>query len=173
MEDKILKEEEKGTDNFVIEVNASDSETLNSVTANTAEETVSTVKEEKLTDEEVEIINESIGENKTEEFSIGDTAQKILDGFKHFIQDEDFDAKCQSKGKEYGVDSEVIKNTFVKNALGSIANALNLSVHITGDIIKGAVGFIETIISNIVNFAVGTLHKVITMVTLNCGSINY
>ena len=91
----------------------------------------------------------------------------------NFIQGDDFDGKCQVKAKEYDLDSAIVKNAFIHNALGSIANVLNLTVHITGDILKGAVGFINLIIGNVVGFATSTLHKLITIVTLNCGSIQY
>lgn len=167
-------------ENVVIEVVAEDCETISKEEVmekaeNLKKDIRETIKrEEELTSDEAEAINKVLGsEEVKEEESLGNMLKDVLGGFMSFIQGDDFEAKCEGKAQEYGVNSTIVKNAFIRNTLGTIANALNLTVHLTGDIIKGAVGFITTIIGNIVNFGVSTLHKLITIVTMNCGTIQY
>jgi hypothetical protein len=130
-----------------------------------------------LTAEEIEFIKENVDGPTVnvaeEEQTLGDAAKKILGNFMSFIQGDEFDEKCEEKATKYGLSSSIVKNAFIRNVLGSIANALNMTVHIAGDIVKGAVGFIATIIDNVVNFGVSVLHKLVTVATLNCGSVQY
>lgn len=175
----LVNNNENNDENVVIEVVAEECETTSKDKVVEAaqglkkdiQETIA--KEEELTDAETEAIHKVLGNGEVQEESLGDALKGVLGGFMSFIQGEDFEAKCEGKAQEYGVDSTIVKNAFVRNVLGSIANALNLTVHLTGDIIKGAVGFITTIIGNVVNFGVSTLHKLITIVTMNCGTIQY
>lgn len=175
----MLTGEDKNKDeNVVIEVIAEECEISKDAVIEAAQNSKNDVhetiaKEEALTEAEVDSIHKALGNEEVQEESLGDALKGVLGGFMNFIQGDDFNAKCEGKAQEYGVDSTIIKNAFIRNTLGTVANALNLTVHLTGDIVKGAVGFITTIIGNIVNFGVSTLHKLITIVTMNCGTIQY
>jgi len=118
---------------------------------------------------------ELLGEVKLDENpdSLAGEAMSLLGKFKEYIGGDKFDKVCADAADRNGVDKSVVQNAFVKNALGTIANALNLTVSIAGDIIKGAVGFIDTIISTAVNFTTSTLHKLVKVLTLNCGTLEF
>lgn len=176
---------EPKAENIVIEVNAKDNEEqrekdiescANFVTDN--DELCDNVEE--LTKEEAEKIDKML--NKTEEddesnddvvSDLAGEAKDLLGKFKSYISGSKLDDKCAEASKRTGVKKDIIKNAFIKNALSTVADALNLTISIAGDIITGGVKFIENIILNVVNFASGTLHKLITAVTLNCGTVEY
>lgn len=94
----------------------------------------------------------------------------LLSKFKDYISGEKFENKCDATSKKYNVSSKVIKNKFVSNALGTIADVLNLTVSIIGDVITGAAKFIDVIICSVMTYTTNTLHKIINILTFNCGS---
>lgn len=98
-------------------------------------------------------------------------AVDLLTKFKEYVSGEKFDKKCNTAGKKYGIDGKDIKNKFIKNSLRTIADILNLTVSIAGDIINGVTNFINIIISSITNYTSNALHKLINILTLNCGSV--
>lgn len=104
-----------------------------------------------------------------------DTAQEgaksALNKFLKYIKSLRFDLKCRKASKETGVPYKVIKNQFVANVLGKIADTLGMVLNITGSIIEYAVSFIGNLINNIVHFTVTILNKIINIVTFNCGSM--
>ena len=137
------------------------------------ENTAKTEKEKPLTKEEEEIVDKAIGEaeeNKEKE-DVKLSVVDMLVKFKNFIRSDDFDKKVSRVSKTYGIKKAVVKNKFIRGFLGTIADVLNLTVAIAGDIIVSAVKFVNNIIRNIVNFGAGILHKLINLLTLNCGTI--
>ena len=183
MED-LEKENNKGS-NVVIEVKANNVETNTSEEV-MASENVEIVNEDTLSVEDLEKLSDNgsnpgfdkeelIGETVLEENPEGlaGEAMSLLGKFKEYVGGDKFDKVCADAADRHGVDKSVVQNAFVKNALGTIANALNLTVSIAGDIIKGAIGFIDTIISTVVNFATSTLHKLVKVLTLNCGTLEF
>lgn len=97
-------------------------------------------------------------------------AKGTLNEFLKYIKSIKFDLKCRKLGKETGVNYKVIKNQFVANILGKIADVLGLVVNVTGNIIEYAVSFIGSILIGIVSFTVNILNKIINAVTFGCGS---
>ena len=170
----------KKADSVVIEVTAKDIDTDNDSIASFTPDSVEVHKAEELTKEEAEKIDKMLSQNEENDSSMEDKAsdlageaKDLLNKFKNYISGDKLDEKCEEAEKRTGVKKDIIKNAFVKNGLRTIADALNLTISIAGDVVIGAVKFIENIILNIVNFATGTLHKLITAVTLNCGSVAY
>jgi SepF-like predicted cell division protein (DUF552 family) len=173
---------EKGS-NVVIEVKANNTTTIESEEVKAAQENIEVISAESLSEEELESLSD--GAIKEEETIVDETpleenpdglageAMSLLGKFKEYVGGDKFDKVCADASQRHGVDKSVVKNAFVKNALGTIANALNLTVSIAGDIIKGAVGFIDTIISTVVNFTTSTLHKLVKVLTLNCGTLEF
>lgn len=142
------------------------------------EEVVKKEKSEPLTKDEKVIVDKAMNlEDKVNDKKDAELLNKkvslveILNNFKKRITDDKFEDKCIEAGKKYSVGGEVVKNKFIKHFLGTIADVLNLTISITGDIIIGAVRFINSIISSVVNFTAGTMHKLINLLTFNCGSI--
>lgn len=176
---------EPKAENIVIEVNAKDNEEqkekdIESCANFITDDDESCENVEELTEEETEKINKMINEvEEDNEFdenvfsNLAGEAKDLLGKFRDYISGEQLDEKCEEAEKRTGVKKDIIKNAFVKNGLRTIADALNLTISIAGDVVIGAVKFIETIIFSVVNFTTGTLHKLITAVTLNCGSAAY
>lgn len=174
--------------NIVIEVKANNTETNISEEVIASQENVEIIDGDTLTAEDLENISDNnvvkdcgfskeelVGEVKLDANpdSLAGEAMSLLGKFKEYIGGDKFDKVCADASQRHGVDKSVVQNAFVKNALGTIANALNLTVSIAGDIIKGAVGFIDTIISTAVNFTTSTLHKLVKVLTLNCGTLEF
>lgn len=134
------------------------------------EKTVKPEKEKPLTNEEEEIVDKAIGEIEEKE-DVKLSVVDMLVKFKNFIRSDDFDKKASRVSKAYGIKKAVVKNRFIRGFLGTIADVLNLTVAIAGDIIVSAVKFVNNIIRNIVNFGAGILHKLINLLTLNCGTV--
>jgi hypothetical protein len=181
MED--LENKNKGS-NVVIEVKA------NNVETNTSEEVTASqdnviIDGDTLSAEDLENISDGNNPGFSKEEVLGAVtldenpeglageAMSLLGKFKSYIGSDKFDKVCADAADRNGVDKSVVQNSFIKNVLGTIANALNLTVSIAGDIIKGAVGFIDTIISTAVNFTTSTLHKLVKVLTLNCGTLEF
>lgn len=93
----------------------------------------------------------------------------LLTRFKEYVSGDKFDKKCKEAGKKHGLDGKTIKNKFIRNSLKTIADILNLTISITGDIILGAANFINMIICSITKYTTDALHKIINILTLNCG----
>lgn len=179
-----MEDQTKKGSNVVIEVKSKSTNTaINEEVEAEKEfkETIEVINADQLSPEEIEeLSDDAISEVIEENTQLGENPSKLageamslLGKFKEYIGTDRFDEACQNAADRNGVDKAIIKNAFVKNALGTIANALNLTVHITGEIIKGAVSFIDTIIATVVNFSTSTLHKLVTVLTLNCGSVQY
>lgn len=142
------------------------------MTDNKAEKILSDIS---MKDDEVEHVEaervQEVQETQEDVFNtVAGDAAALLGGIKEYIQSKGFEDKCKESAQKVGVQKEIVKNAFIKNILGGIANALGLSITVTGNLIIGAVNFIETIITTIVNFATSSLLKVIQVVTLNCGT---
>ena len=170
----------KKADSVVIEVTAKDIDIDNDSTASFIPDNAETHEADELTKEEAEKIDKMLSQNEENNSSMEEEtsdlageAKDLLNKFKNYISGDKLDEKCEEAEKRTGVKKDIIKNAFVKNGLRTIADALNLTISIAGDVVIGAVKFIENIIFNIVNFTTGTLHKLITAVTLNCGSVAY
>lgn len=148
------------------------------------------IEKAELTDNEETLIEEALetveaeevsGPPKTEamknaESNQGDLASQatdLLTKFKEYITSESFEAKCEKSAQKYGKDTSAVKSGFIKNSLGTIANVLNLTINITGNIVKSAVSFIEMAIISIVDFSASVLHKLVSLFTLNCGTVAY
>lgn len=166
-ESKITEEVNTESDSVEIEIECSEN--------SKEEENVQHKEEVQLTESESVIIEKALTEE--EEVAIDDmssnlvgSARNLLAGFKDYISSNKFDKKCQEKAEEKGVEKTVIKDSFIRNFLGMIANALNLTINIAGDLIKSCVAFVEKIISTIINFTSEALHKLVTLLTLNCGT---
>lgn len=129
-------------------------------------------EEEELSEEEEELVDEAMGEvQDTKKEDVKLSAIDMLVKFKNFISSDDFDKKVEKVSRRYSISKSVVKNKFIRGFLGTIADVLNLTIAITGDIIVCAIKFINTIIKNIINFAASTLHKLINLLTLNCGTV--
>lgn len=141
-----------------------------------------------LTDDEEEVVDNFIKNSKVSESvnsnasqvkvtktseneSTAEMAIGVLDKFKKYITSEKFDKACESSAKKHGVKKNIVKNKMISGFLGTIADTLGLTISIAGDIILGAVGFISTIIEKIVEFAVDSLLKLVSVLTLNCGDV--
>lgn len=98
-------------------------------------------------------------------------AKGVLNNFLKYIKSIKFDLKCRKLGKETGVNYKIIKNQFVANILGKIADVLGFAVNLTGNIIEYAVSFIGSILIHIVDFTVNMLNKIINAITFGCGSV--
>ena len=98
-------------------------------------------------------------------------AASLLNNIKDYINGSKFDETCEKTAKKTGVKKEIVKNAFVKNILRGIADTLGLVITTTGNLVIGAVNFIDKIIASIINFSVDSLMKLINMLTLNCGTI--
>lgn len=148
----------------VIEENESGKKTSNAKKTNN----------EKLTQQEEENIIKMISnhgeEKEPENESLTDTAKNILSKFKDYISGNEFDDKCQEKADKFNVDKAVIKNSFITNVLGTLARVLNLTINTVGNVIISAVQFIDMLITSAVKFTTSTLHKIINVITLNCGN---
>ena len=168
---------EPKTENVIIEVTGKEDNKKDSSNIEFVPEDINdSMKVDELTEEESNKIDEMFKEEELQQDQSSDLAgeaKDLLNKFKNYISGDKLDEKCEEAEKRTGVKKDIIKNAFVKNSLRTIADALNLTISIAGDIIIGAVNFVENIIRNIVNFTTGTLHKVITAVTLNCGTAEY
>lgn len=168
---------ESKTENVIIEVTGKEDNKKDSSNIEFVPEDINdSIKVDELTEEESNKIDEMFKEKEPQQDQSSDLAgeaKDLLNKFKNYISGDKLDEKCEEAEKRTGVKKDIIKNAFVKNGLRTIADALNLTISIAGDVVIGAVKFIENIILNIVNFATGTLHKLITAVTLNCGSVAY
>lgn len=117
-------------------------------------------------DEKIEkILEKEEKSSKEEQGKVVD----LLTRFKEYISKDKFEKKCDDIGNKYNLNGSSVKNLFVKNTLGTIADILNLSVSIIGDIVLGVSNFINIIICNIATYTSKSLHKVINILTLNCG----
>lgn len=138
-------------------------------------------KEETLTPKEEKIIEKVIKQvpeiaqdvPKKEQANLAGEASQLLNKFKSYISSDNFDEKCENKANELGLEKSVVKNAFLKNVLGTIADTLNLAVHVAGDVLSGTLKFITRLIETIVGYGTSTLHKIINLLTLNCGTIAY
>lgn len=101
---------------------------------------------------------------------IQDNAKGILNKFLKYIKSFNFNVNCKKASLKTGVDYKIIKNTFVSNVLGKIADVLGMVISFTGNIIEYAISFISNLISNIINFTTEILLKIVNVITLNCGS---
>lgn len=148
----------------VIEENESGKKTSNAKKTNN----------EKLTQQEedniIKMISNHGEEKEPENESLTDTAKNILNKFKDYISSDEFDDKCQEKADKFNVDKAVIKNSFITNVLGTLARVLNLTINTVGNVIISAVQFIDMLITSAVKFTTSTLHKIINVITLNCGN---
>lgn len=148
----------------VIEENESGKKTSNAKKTNN----------EKLTQQEedniIKMISNHGEEKEPENESLTDTAKNILSKFKDYISGNEFDDKCQEQADKYDVDKAVIKNSFITNVLGTLARVLNLTINTVGNVIISAVQFIDMLITSAVKFTTSTLHKIINVITLNCGN---
>lgn len=96
----------------------------------------------------------------------------VLNKFKNYIQSRRFDESCKAKAKEIGVkDYKIIKNAYVANFLGKIADVLNLTIRITADVIMYAVEFICRLANVLVGFTTTVCSKIINLFTLNCATV--
>lgn len=173
-----MEDQEKKGNNVVIEVKSKATESNVNEEVKAQEEfkstndTIETINADELSAEELENLSDDSKLDSNPEGLAGE-AMSLFGKFKEYVGSDRFDQVCAGAAERNGVDKSVIQNAFIKNALGTIANALNLSVSIAGDIIKGAVSFIETIISTVVSFSTSTLHKLVTALTLNCGTLQF
>ena len=107
-------------------------------------------------------------EKKAEEAS---KAKTLLANFKKYIQSESFDKKCKEQAEKHGIgDYTIVKNVFIRNTLKKIANILGITVTFTCDVVKYAVNFLSKLIQVVINFGASILHKLINLLTLNCGN---
>ena len=121
-----------------------------------------------------EIVDEEEGEPLDENpEGLAGEAMSLLGKFKTYIGSDKFDNICADAADKHGVEEQAVKNAFIRNALGTIANILNLTVSIAGDIITSAVHFIDGIVNTVVDFSATTLRKLVKILTLNCGTIAY
>lgn len=135
---------------------------------NTKKDFVKEVKElSELEDEKVEEI--LIKDEKSTKKEQAETIS-LLTKFKEYISKDKFNEKCNDFGKRYNVEASSVKNLFIKNTLGTVADILNLTVSIIGDVILGVSNFINIVICNIATYTSNTLHKVINVLTLHCGA---
>jgi hypothetical protein len=107
-------------------------------------------------------------EESTAKRSVRDT----LANFREYITSFRFKMKCYNESKKYGCDYKVVRNAYVSNILGKIADILNLTISITSEAILYAVDFIGRLIDGVVNLAVTVCKKIIQLFTLNCGSVS-
>lgn len=94
----------------------------------------------------------------------------LLTKFKEYISGDKFNKKCNDLGSKHNLNGSNVKNLFIKNTLGTVADILNLTVSIIGDVILGVSNFINIVICNIATYTSNTLHKVINVLTLHCGA---
>lgn len=128
------------------------------------------VKEVKeLSEEESEKIEKILEDEEKVKKEAQTKTVDLLTKFKEYISGNKFNKKCEEAGDKYNLSSTSIKNLFVKNTLGTIADILNLTVSIVGDIILGVSNFINIIICNIATYTSKTLHKIINIITFHCG----
>ena len=99
------------------------------------------------------------------------SAVDVLTKFRSYINSLRFDLKCRQKAKEKGYDYKIFKRGIVKTVLQKIADIFGLTICVTGDILIYAVEFLSNIICRIVNFTVSICHKIVTLLTFNCGSV--
>lgn len=156
--------------NEELKINEDDTE-VEFVDEEELEEEIKNPKSKPLTKKEEELINEvmDIEEERSDDMKL--SAVDMLVKFKNFIRSDNFDKQADKVSRKYNIKKAAVKNKFIRSFLGTMADILNLTVSITGDLILGAVHFINSIIRNIVNFASSTLHKIINLLTLNCGTV--
>ena len=118
--------------------------------------------------------NSSQDNKKSKEPDMESTAKMaagVLGKFKDYITSDKFDKTCEDAAKKHGVKKNIVKSKMISGFLGTIADTLGLTIKVGGDIILGAVGFISAIIERIVEFAVDSLLKLVSVLTLNCGDV--
>lgn len=99
------------------------------------------------------------------------SAESVLIKFRSYIKSLRFDLKCRQKAKEKGYDYKIFKRGIVKTMLQKIADIFGLTISVVGDVLTYAVEFLSNIICRIVNFTVSICHKIVTLLTFNCGSV--
>lgn len=99
------------------------------------------------------------------------SAESVLIKFRSYIKSLRFDLKCRQKAKEKGYDYKIFKRGIVKTMLQKIADIFGLTISVVGDVLTYAVEFLSNIICRIVNFTVSICHKLVTLLTFNCGSV--
>lgn len=175
MTEKNLLNQEEEEVKYVDEDEAEEGEVIEVKKSNSTKSANSTVNgnvSKPLTKDEEVIINSAMDNNENlDAEKVKFSAVDMLVKFKNFISSDNFDQKVNDVSRKYNVDKCVVKNKFIKGFLGTVADVLNLTISITGDILVGAVRFINSIIKNIVNFASATLHKLVNLITLNCGTV--
>lgn len=97
--------------------------------------------------------------------------KNLLENFKSYINSKGFDAKAKEQAKKAGIKNyKIIKNAYVSKILGHIANACNIAITITADVVKFASKFITKLICNITNIAQKVCYKIINILTFGCAT---
>lgn len=99
------------------------------------------------------------------------SAADVLTKFRAYIKSMRFDLKCRKTAKEKGYDYKIFKRGIVKTMLQKIADIFGLTICVVGDVLTYAIEFLSSIICRVINFAVSICHKIVTLLTFNCGSV--
>lgn len=97
-------------------------------------------------------------------------AVDLLNKFRSYMGSIKFDMECGKKAKKYGMRKDIVKNAMARKILGTTADCLHVTIEIVGDAFIFAAKFFSYIITNIARFCITSLHKLVTVFTLNCGT---